>query len=102
MREDSAKIVRTVCRKFRRREAGGAGHTFARVDVPTVGFRIAMLITQHAAVPPSFEEPARIDAVLTGAVAIEVVSALPGQNSCKMRRPHRCHEPLPSGVIRNP
>src|SRR5262249_55922277 len=35
------------------------------------------------------------------AVAIKIVCALPGQNCSEMWRPHRGHEPLPRGVIRN-
>src|SRR5262249_57317032 len=78
-----------------------AGRTLAGIDVVTIAIRIAVLIAQHAAVPPSPEKSARKDAVLPHAVAIKVVGPLPRQNCSKMRRPHRGHEPLPRGVIRD-
>src|SRR6516164_10987802 len=101
MGENVTEVVRTVRRQLRLREAGGPGHTFAGVDVPTVGVRIAVLVAQDAAVPPAFEKSARVDAVLPRAVAIKVVRTLPRQNCREMRRLHRGHKPLPRGVIRN-
>src|SRR5262249_41190296 len=101
MGENVTEIVRTVRRQLRLREAGGPGHTFARVDVSTVVIRIAVLVAQDAAVPPAFEKSACVDAVLPRAVAVKVVCALPGQNCREMWRPHRGHEPLPRSVIRN-
>src|SRR6516162_4117875 len=101
MCENVTEVVRTVSRELRLREVRGPGHTFAGVDVPTVGIRIAVLVAQDAAVPPAFEKSARVDAVLPRSVAIKVVCALPGQNCSEMRRLHRSHKPLPRGVIGN-
>src|SRR5215471_315823 len=101
MGKNVTEVVRTVCRELRWREVGGPGHPFAGVDVPTVGVRTAVLVAQDAAVPPTFEKSAGVDAVLPRAVAIKVICALPGQNCSEMRRLHRGHKPLPRGVIRN-
>src|SRR5215468_11916955 len=101
MGENITEVVRTVRRELRLRKVGRPSHTFAGVDVPTIGIRIAVLVAQDAAVPPAFEKSARVDAVLPRAVAIKVVSTLPRQNCREMRRPHRGHKPLPRSVIRN-
>src|SRR5262245_49749373 len=101
MCENVAEIIRTVCRELRLRQGSGAGHTFAGVDVPTVGIWIAVLVAQNAAVPPTFEKSACVDPVLTCAIAIKVVGALPRQNCREMRRPHCGDKPLPRGIIRN-
>src|SRR5262245_40470215 len=71
MCENVTEVVRTVRRELRLREVGRPRHTFAGVDVPTVGIRIAVLVAQDAAVPPAFEKSARVDAVLPRAVAIK-------------------------------
>src|SRR5215510_13681116 len=101
MGENVTEVVRTVRRELRLRKVCGPSHTFAGVDVLTVGIRIAVLVAQDAAVPPAFEKSACVDAVLPSAVAIKVICALPGQNCCKMWRLHRGHKPLPRGVIRD-
>src|SRR6516164_9849645 len=101
MRENVAEVVHTVCRELRLRQSSGAGRTFAGVDVSTVGIRIAVLVAQDAAIPPTLEKPACVDPVLTRAVAIKVVGALPRQNCREMRRPHCRDKPLPRSVIRN-
>src|SRR6516164_199370 len=101
MRENVAEVVHTVCRELRLRQSSGAGRTFAGVDVSTVGIRIAVLVAQDAAIPPTLEKPACVDPVLTRAVAIKVVGALPRQNCREMRRPHCGDKPLPRSIIRN-
>src|SRR5262249_653690 len=101
MGENVTEVVRTVCRELRLRKGRRPGHTFAGVDVPTIGTRIAVLVAQDAAVPPAFEKSAGVDAILPRAVAIKVVCALPRQNCRKMSRLHRAHKPLPRGVIGN-
>src|SRR5262249_60936014 len=100
MGENVTEVVRTVCRQLRLREAGGPGHPFAGVDVPTVGVRIAVLVAQDAAGPPAFEKSACVNAVLPRAGAIKVVCALRWQNCRKMWRPHPGPAPFPPTPIR--
>jgi hypothetical protein len=44
MCQDVTEIIGTVGRQLLPGEVGGPGHTFAGVNVPTLGIRIAMLI----------------------------------------------------------
>src|SRR5262245_49738862 len=101
MRQDVTEIIGTVGRQLLLGEVGWPGHTFPGVNVPTLGIRISVFIAYDAAVPPPLEKSARVDTILTRAVAIKVVRALPGQNCREMRRPHRGHEPLPRRIIGN-
>src|SRR5215471_21486605 len=108
MCENVAEVVRTVCRELRLRQGSGAGHTFAGVDVPTVGIWITVLVAQNAAVPPTFEKsarsrpdvcgrdksrrcPAKVKLLRDAAAALRRQTIAPRHNKkCQAARPSRC------------
>src|SRR5205814_5911585 len=81
------------------REARRRGVALARGEVGERCVGIAVLVPQHAAVPPAPEKTAAENSALPGAVAVEIVGALPGKDRREMRRPLRGDHPLARRVI---
>src|SRR5207249_6420528 len=97
--EEILDVVDAVRRELGRREALGPSVALARGEVGERRVGIAVLVPQHAAVPPAPEEAAAEDAALPGAVAVEIVGALPRKDRREMRGPLRRDHPLACGVI---
>ncbi len=81
------------------REARRPRVALARGEVGEGRVGIAVLVPQHAAVPPAPEKAAAENPALAGAVAVEIVGALPGEHRREMRRPLCGDHPLARGVI---
>ena len=101
MRQHVPDIILAVALQLVGRKACRAGVALAGDDVDERRIRIAVLVPEHAALPPSADEAARIDAVGAGAVAEEIVCPLPRQQRREMLRALRRDRPLARGIIGN-